>query len=107
MAATTTSLVVEVFVRGAFVRLANALARVWVILVWVFACWWISTLAFTCVIVIVLSISTFLDITAFTFARSVIEVLVVLAGLVLGTLTATAFVIKILSRVAVVRSAIA
>ena len=66
------------------------------------ASWWISTLAFTCVIVIVLSIPTFFHITAFTLTSCAIEVLIVWAGLVLWAFAATALGVEILTSMAIV-----
>ena len=73
------------------------LASVWVVIIRMLASWWISTLAFTCIIIIVLSISTFLHITAFTLASCTIEILIVWAGLVLWAFAATALGVKVLT----------
>ena len=69
------------------------------------AIWWVSTLAFTCIVVVILIWPAFLDNLAFTLARCAVEILVVWACQILVTLTATALRVKVLTWVTVVRLA--
>ena len=87
---TATAFRVKVLTSIAVIRSAIALTGVWVVVVRMFASWWISTLAFACTIVIILSISTFLYFVTFTLTSCIIEVLIVWAGLVLWAFATTA-----------------
>ena len=72
-------------------------------MVWVMARWCFFTLTFTCVMVIVLSIATLLDITAVAITRRVVEVLVFRAGQIFTTATATRLFVEVLVRWALVK----
>lgn len=102
MTATTAGIFIEILVGWALVWLADTLARVWVVCIRILARWWISALAFTFVIVKVLSITAFLDVIALTFARSSVEVLVIGTAEVFMTLAATGLFVKVLTWVAVI-----
>lgn len=103
LAATTGG--VKILIRMAFLRLANTLAFIWVVIIWSITCWWISAPTLTCVVVIKLVWPAQLDYLASTLARSCVKVLVISAGQIFMALTAAGVIVKVLIRVANLGSA--